>query len=84
MLLVAPALRDLGYHPTEEGPIVKQRASKAPSTERDGIPRNQVGQPPTRNPDETEERLAEKARMQKGEANKIRTDEQIDEVRTKR
>lgn len=51
--------------------------------ERPSIPKNQVGQPPTRTPDETEERLAEKARAQKGEANKLRTAEQIDEVRSK-
>ena len=47
-------------------------------------PKNQAGQPPTRNPDETEERLEEKERAQTGEANKMRTEDQIDEVRTKR
>lgn len=47
-------------------------------------PRNQEGQPPTRNADETEERLEEKQRAQTGEANKMRTEDQIDEVRTKR
>lgn len=47
-------------------------------------PRNQEGQPPTRTPEETEDRLEEKARAQRGEANKARTAEQIDEVRTKR
>lgn len=46
-------------------------------------PKNQVGQAPTRSPDETEERLEEKQRGQTGEANKIRTEEQIDEVRSK-
>jgi hypothetical protein len=51
--------------------------------ERASIPKNQIGQPPTRTPDETEERLEEKARAQKGEANKVRTKQQIDEVRTK-
>ena len=49
----------------------------------DKTPKNQVGQPPTRTPDETEERLEEKQRGQTGEANRIRTDEQIDEVRSK-
>jgi hypothetical protein len=47
-------------------------------------PKNQAGQPPTRNPDETEERLEEKERAQTGEANRMRTEDQIDEVRTKR
>jgi hypothetical protein len=47
-------------------------------------PKNQAGQPPTRNADETEERLEEKERGQTGEANKMRTEDQIDEVRTKR
>jgi hypothetical protein len=51
--------------------------------ERASTPKNQIGQPPTRTPDETEERLEEKAQAQKGEANKIRTEEQIDEVRSK-
>lgn len=53
-------------------------------TERSSTPRNEQGQRPTRTPDETEERLLEKARGQKGEANKIRTEEQIDEVQTER
>jgi hypothetical protein len=47
-------------------------------------PKNQAGQPPTRTPDETEERLEEKERAQTGEANRMRTEDQIDEVRTKR
>ena len=47
-------------------------------------PKNQAGQPPPKTPDETEERLEEKARAQSGQANKRRTEEQIDEVRTKR
>jgi hypothetical protein len=51
--------------------------------ERTGIPRNQEGQPPTRSPDETEERLEEKARAQRGAANRDRTKEQIDDVRSK-
>lgn len=49
----------------------------------DKMPKNDVGQSPTRTPEETEERLKEKARDQKGGANKTRTEEQIDEVRTK-
>lgn len=49
----------------------------------DKTAKNQVGQAPTRTPEETEERLKEKARDQKGGANKVRTEEQIDEVRTK-
>lgn len=47
-------------------------------------PKNQEGQPPTRNADETEERLEEKQRAQTGEANKMATEDKIDEVRTKR
>lgn len=47
-------------------------------------PRNQEGQPPTRTPAETEERLEEKARDQQGGANKDRTEERIDEVRSGR
>lgn len=47
-------------------------------------PKNQAGQAPTRNPDETEKRLEEKERAQSGAANKLRTEDQIDEVRTKR
>ena len=52
-------------------------------TEKD-TPRNEAGQRPTRTPEETEARLEEKARDQKGGANKVRTEEQIDEVRTGR
>lgn len=47
-------------------------------------PKNQAGQPPTRNPDETEERLEEKERAQSGEANRLATKDKIDELRTKR
>lgn len=50
---------------------------------KEATPKNQVGQPPTRTPEETEERLEEKRRGQTGEANKVRTEEQIDEVRSK-
>ena len=53
-------------------------------TENASMPRNQVGQPPTRKPDETEARLQEKERDQRGGANRMRTEEQIDEVRTKK
>ena len=48
------------------------------------IPKNQVGQQPSRTPEETEERLKEKEREQRGAANRVRTEEQIDEVRAKR
>jgi hypothetical protein len=47
-------------------------------------PRNQAGQKPSRTPDETERRLREKERAQRGGANRVRTEEQIDEVRAKR
>lgn len=50
----------------------------------DRTPKNEVGQPPTQTPEETEERLEEKARDQKGGANKVRTEEHIDEVRAER
>jgi hypothetical protein len=53
-------------------------------TDTSRIPRNQAGQKPTRDADETEERLKEKEREQRGAANKVRTEEQIDEVRSKR
>ena len=46
-------------------------------------PRNQEGQRPTKNAGETEKRLEEKARTQRGGANKPRTADQIDEVRTR-
>lgn len=52
-------------------------------TDTSRTPRNEVGQKPSRTPQETEERLKEKERDQRGGANKIRTEEQIDEVRTK-
>ena len=52
-------------------------------SERTGIPRNEEGQPPTRNPKETEERLEEKERAQRGRANQDHTEEQIDKVRSK-
>lgn len=51
--------------------------------ERNGIPRNEAGQAPTRDARETEERLHEKERSQHGGANKERTREQIDQVRSK-
>jgi hypothetical protein len=52
-------------------------------SERTGIPRNEEDQPPTRSAKETEARLEEKMRAQRGGANKDRTERQIDEVRSK-
>lgn len=52
-------------------------------TVKEATPKNQIGQPPTRTADETEERLEEKLRGQSGAANKVRTEDQIDEVRSK-
>lgn len=52
--------------------------------EQSDTPKNQAGQAPTRNADETEERLGEKERGQTGKANKIRTEDQITEVRARR
>lgn len=43
-------------------------------------PRNEEGQPPTRTPEETKARLREKESEQVGEANRLRTEEQIEEV----
>lgn len=53
-------------------------------TDTSRTPQNQAGQKPTRTPEETEERLKEKEREQRGGANRVRTEEQIDEVRAKR
>ena len=39
----------------------------------DKSPRNQAGQKPTRNPKETAKRLEEKAKEQRGGANRTRT-----------
>jgi hypothetical protein len=47
------------------------------------MPKNQEGQAPTRNADETEARLQEKERSQRGAANKERTEQQIDEIRSR-
>jgi hypothetical protein len=44
-------------------------------------PRNELEQPPTRTPEETEARLREKKRSQRGAANRRRIEEQIREVR---
>jgi len=52
-------------------------------SDRTAIPRNEQDQPPTHTPKETEERLEEKSRAQRGGANKHRTEKQIDEVRSK-
>lgn len=46
-------------------------------------PRNQEGQAPTRSPDQTAQRLEEKARHQQGGANRERTEEKIEEARRK-
>jgi hypothetical protein len=43
-------------------------------------PRNQEGQPPTRNAAETEERLEEKEREGRGEANRERIEEKIESL----
>lgn len=52
--------------------------------ERRDVPKNIAGQRPSRTPEETEERLKEKEREQRGGANRVRTEEQIDEVRARR
>jgi hypothetical protein len=43
-------------------------------------PTNETGQPPTKTPEETEERLREKESEQMGQANRGRTEEQIEEL----
>ena len=43
---------------------------------------NQRGQRPTRTPEETEARLREKEGEQMGQANRVRTEEQIEELDT--
>lgn len=53
-------------------------------TEKQQTPRNQEGQPPTRRPEETIERLEEKAEEQRGDANRARTEDQAREVGTGR
>jgi hypothetical protein len=55
---------------------MNERESREGSME----PRNRVGEPPTTQPEETAERLREKASWQQGEANRDLTEEQIAEV----
>lgn len=43
-------------------------------------PRNEEGQPPTKTPEETKARLRQKEGEQMGQANRRRTEEQIEEV----
>ena len=45
------------------------------------VPRNQQGEPPTREPHETATRLDQKADEQEGEANRARTEEKAREAR---
>jgi hypothetical protein len=47
-------------------------------------PRNHEGQPPTREPQETAERLEQKADTQVGEANRARTEDKARELRAVR
>ena len=44
-------------------------------------PHNQEGEPPTRNPRETAQRLEQKADEQEGESNRARTEDKAREVR---
>lgn len=44
-------------------------------------PRNQEGEPPTREPGETAQRLEEKADEQEGELNRARTEEKAREAK---
>ena len=45
------------------------------------IPHNQEGEPPTRNPKETAQRLEQKADEQEGESNRARTEEKAREAK---
>jgi hypothetical protein len=49
----------------------------------DQTPRNQEGEQPTREPQETAERLEQKADEQKGEMNRARTEEKAREARAR-
>jgi hypothetical protein len=44
-------------------------------------PHNQEGEPPTRNPNETAQRLEQKADEQEGESNRARTEDKAREAR---
>lgn len=46
-------------------------------------PRNQEGQPPTREPKETAQRLEQKADEQQGEANRARTGDKAREAKSR-
>ena len=47
----------------------------------DEAPRNQEGQPPTREPGETAQRLDQKADEQQGESNRARTEDKARQAR---
>jgi len=47
-------------------------------------PKNEKGQPPTKNADETVDRLEQKKREDRGGANKARIEEQEREVKSER
>jgi hypothetical protein len=47
-------------------------------------PRNEQGEPPTRDPKETAQRLEQKADEQEGEANRARTEDKAREAREAR
>ena len=49
--------------------------------EKTETPRNQEGEHPTRGPEETAQRLEQKADEQDGEMNRARTEEQVREVK---
>ena len=49
--------------------------------EKKETPRNQEGQPPTRTPAETEERLEEKGHEDRGQANKDRIEARLSELK---
>lgn len=49
--------------------------------DKNGTPRNQENQPPTRNASETEERLEEKEHADRGQANKDRIEAKISQLK---
>ncbi|OLC57125.1 MAG: hypothetical protein AUH85_04165 [Chloroflexi bacterium 13_1_40CM_4_68_4] len=58
------------------------RLASMPGMNDKRTPKNEAGEEPTRTPEETEERLREKESEQMGQANRERTEAQIEELET--
>ena len=70
-----------GTKPARAGqarPLQRQGGMKETQT-----PRNQEGEPPTREPKETAQRLEQKADEQEGEANRARTEHKAREAKSR-